>query len=449
MNPPAAAPLTIIGGGMAGLAAAWAAQRAGRAYRLFEAGDQLGGKIQTVHREGFLLERGPDSFLVEKPEGLELCRELGLEPSFIPSGGERGAAPNVCILFNRELVPLPQGCRLFIPTDPTRFRSNRLLSPEGTERALAEIDVPPRPADAPDESVGAFITRRFGSEMLERVAGPVLAGIYGADPFMLSLHASFAKFARLEREHGSLIRALANAAKPVTIPASDGKRQTPFVSLAPGMQSMVDALVPRLTGEIHLQSPVQNLQTYAGSPLVLAVPAAAAANLLASVAPEAAKGLRGLRTATTATVNLAYDLAAIEPPVGFGFMSVLDDPSPLVGCTWVSNKFDQRSPPNGFLARAFVGGQKDGSLLELPDTELSALVHQELARLHPGLKASPRFSLVTRWNQGNPQYDVGHRERIAAVRTQLPEHIKLLGSPYDGVGLSDIIRQANTLFEQP
>jgi len=434
-------PLTIVGGGMAGLATAWAAQRAGRPYRLFEASDRLGGKILSHRRDGFLLEGGPDSFLVEKPEGLDLCRELGLADQFIPSGGRAGQPPNVRILFDGELVPLPAGCRLFIPTDPELFRRNTLLSPAGTERALAEIDIPPRAVDAPDESVAAFVTRRFGSEMLERVAGPVLAGIYGADPHKLSLQASFGKFARLEREHGSLMRALA----PTSATPKPGKRPAPFMSLASGMQTMIDSLVPKLTGEIHLDHPVGELDD---SPTVLAVPAAVAANLLEDIDSELATMLRELRTETTATVNLAYDRSAIEAPEGFGFMSVLDDPSPLVGCTWVSNKFDQRSPPDGFLARAFVGGQKDQSVLELPDDELARLVHRELARLHPGLNTTtPQFSLVTRWLQGNPQYHVGHRERIAAIRARLPAHIRLLGSPYDGVGLSDIIRGSDSLFQ--
>lgn len=422
--------LTIIGGGMTGLAAAWAAQKAGASYRLIEASDRLGGKVQTEHVEGFLLEAGPDSFLTEKPEGIALAREIGLEDQFLPCCPE----PKVRILHERRLTPLPAGCRLFIPYDEARFRENTLLSTAGTERALAEIDVPIRPDEAGDESVGDFVTRRFGMEMFERVAGPVLAGIYGANPFQLSLKASFAKFAAMEQTHGSLIRAV--QARRATA-GTNGKRPSPFTSLRAGMQSLVDELVPRLTGELVLNQRVRSLPD---GPVLLALPASPAAELLHMRHLDIAKALRAFRTVSTATVNLAYDRNTIDPPEGFGFMSTLADPSPLVGCTWVSNKFAGRSPDHGFLARAFVGGQKDQTLLELCDEALTQMVHAELSRLHPGLRTPPIFSRVARWHQGNPQYDLGHAERVQALARALPSNLELAGSAFRGVGLPDCIQ---------
>lgn len=434
--------ITIIGGGMTGLAAAWFAAKRGLRVRLVESSDRLGGKITservTDDLGDWLVEGGPDSFLVQKPEGLNLCRDLGLESDFLDC---TPTDHRVCIL-NRDLLPIPDGARLFIPVDPDRFRANELLSAAGTERALAEIDVPPREEQG-DESLADFATRRFGAELLDKLAGPVLAGIYGASPDRLSVAASFGRFHAMEQKHGSLIRALANQ------PRRSGSL---FTTLRCGMERMVDALAERLHAdpnvELLLGECLTALPSSADASLgriLLAIPAAETARLV----PELDEHLADFRTVSTATVSLAYAREDAESAKGYGFMSVLSDPSPLVGCTFVTNKFAGRSPDGGFLVRAFIGGQKSQADLDRSDDELAALVHSELAHL-VGFTGTPRWHRVQRWRNGNPQYDVGHLDRVAALEAAARHHgVELIGSPFRGVGLSDCIRSAEAAVRLP
>jgi len=460
-------PVQIIGGGMAGMAVAYALQKRGIPYRLVEAGPRLGGKIRTEAIDGFVMEAGPDSFLTEKPEGLDLCRELGLEADFIPCNEQNR---KVQLLHDGELIPFPQGCRLFIPTDEALFRETAPLSLAGLNRALDEINLPPAPPASGDESLASFVRRRFGPEVLDRIAAPILAGIYGADPERMSMAATFGRLMKLEEKHGSLMQAMAVAPKRPSVAGdrqgtesdrgdkqdhrtqqiAKNKLSSVFTSLQHGMGQITEALEAHLSGEIQLNTRVDTLPALDESDqVIIALPANHAAHILSAPAPKTSELLKQLDFASTGTVSFAFH-ALPDHPQGFGFMSALSDPSPLVGCTWTSNKFDHRAPTGGFLCRAFIGGQKQPELLEESDEIIVECLRQELDRLC-GLRATPDFVRVARWTQGNPQYRVGHHNWVESVERQLAEEqprVHLCGSSFRGIGLSDCVREANALVEQ-
>ena len=428
--------VTIIGGGISGLSVAWSLQQRGVPWRLLEASGRLGGKVQSEFADGFLMELGPDSFLTDKPHGMDQCRALGLGNQFVPCNN---ANRSVSILFRDRLIPYPKGMRLFIPVDADAFAANTLLSPEGTQRALAECDLPGTPVPpGRDESLASFVTRRFGAELLERVAAPILAGIYAADPESLSMATTFPRFLEMERQHGSLMRAMQQAA-PVD------PDHAPFTNLKRGMQQWADALAAALTGDIQLNTAPDSLPE---GIVVLATPAPAAADLVEGRSPALAKRLRQIKHLSAGVVSLAYRAYA-NPPRGFGFMSVLSEPSPLVGCTFVSNKFDGKAPPGDFLLRAFLGGQKGEAILDRSDEEIVDVVRDELNRL-AGVDRKPVLSRVCRMPAGNPQYETGHLDRMTEIERMAAEEIPGLhfcGHAWRGIGLSDCVREAEELAE--
>ena len=450
--------MVVVGGGMAGLAAAHRlvehARTRGAAAEvlLLEAGDHLGGTISTERRDGFVIEGGPDSILTEKPWAVDLCRRIGFAERLV---GTRDGERRTYVVHRGRLLPLPEGFLLMAPTDLGALAASPLFSWRGKLRMALDL-ILPRGRAVADESLASFVRRRLGREALERVAQPLVGGIYTADPERLSLAATMPRFRELERTHRSLVLGLrAQAAAPTR--GGAGARYALFVAPADGMGALVSALAQRLPeGVVRLNAPVQALARDTGhwhlqvggeplvaDALVLATPAYTAAALLAPVDPQLAAALDGIDYASSATVTLAYAAAGVPAGAlrGFGFDVPAVERSPLLACTYASRKFPGRAPEGHELVRAFLGGALRPDVVDFDDQTLLALVRAELRAL-VGITAAPGLTRIHRYRRAMPQYAVGHLDRIAAIEAHvgaLPG-LALAGAAYRGVGIPDCVR---------
>jgi oxygen-dependent protoporphyrinogen oxidase len=453
--------VVIVGGGVTGLAVAYYLQRqsaAGRPVRvaLVEAGAELGGKVTTLRRDGFVIEAGADSVLVQKPWAVELCRELGLGDRLM---GLKSTVP-ASVLVRGRLVPFPAGMSLIVPTRLGPFLRSPLVSWPGKLRMGFDLALPGRRGSG-DESIASFVRRRFGNEAVEALAEPLLAGIHVADPERLSLQATFPRFAEMERAHASLILGM-RAARPPDPKPSNGvaKRPSPFVTLRGGMGELVEVLAGSLgTTEVRIGRRVERIERSAppgpdatrfrvrfddGSELptdavVLTTPAYVAADLVDGMSPALAAGLRAIRYVSTATVSLGFRRAEVAHPLeGPGFVIPRREKRLINACTFASSKFADRAPANAVLLRAFVGGTRNEALVDLDDAALVDLVRRELRDLL-GITAAPIIRAVYRFPRGVPQYDVGHLDRVAALEAACDSDLYLVGSAYRGVGLPDCV----------
>ena len=454
--------LVVVGGGIAGLAAAhhaveWSRER-GRPVELtlLEAADRLGGTIQTERRDGFLVECGPDSFLSEKPWALALCKRLGVENRLVRTDDR---FRRTYMVFRGRLHPLPDGFQLLAPTRFGPFLTSRLFSWPGKLRMALDL-VLPRGGD-PDESLGAFVRRRLGRQALERVAQPLVAGIYTADPDELSLAATMPRFLELERRERSLILALWRAARraPAQSAGASGARWSLFVTFAEGMEEFIRALAHRLPpGAARLKEPVTGvtregggwrLSTAAGGSLaadavVLAPEAHQAARMLRPLDPGLAHLLEGIPYASSATVTFAYRRGDIGHPLdGFGFVVPQVERRPIIACTFSSVKYPGRAPAGHVLLRVFMGGALNEDILRGGDDSLVATARAELGPLLR-VRAEPLFTRVSRYVKAMPQYHVGHLARVDAIEESLRRHrsLALVGGAYRGVGIADCIHSA-------
>src|SRR5579863_3468176 len=374
--------IAIIGGGISGLSAAFALEKHRRAgasleYTLFESSPRLGGVLVTERVDGCLVEAGPDSFLTEKPWASDLCRELGLGDQLV---GSNDADRKTYILVKGRLVEIPDGLMFMVPTKiiPT------LLSPLfslGTKFKMArEWFHPPRKAEA-DETVASLVERHYGAEMVDRLADPLLSGVYGGEATQLSVRAVLPRFAEMEAKYGSLGRAML-AARRKTPPAAKGAARPLFTSLKGGMQQMVDAIVSRLPGSVlHTGTPVQAVQQRDGGwrvsagfhsdhfdAIIVAVPTQVASGLIRMTIPELATELDGVDYTSSVTVNLAYDgsVRSALPP-GFGFLVPRSEGKRMMAATFVHNKFPHRASAQRALLRCFIGGARNETLMQVPD----------------------------------------------------------------------------------
>jgi oxygen-dependent protoporphyrinogen oxidase len=457
--------VAIVGGGIAGLSVAYHLQQlstAGVTYTLLDSAPKWGGKIVTDVVDGFVVEGGPDSFITQKPAALRLCRELGLEDHLL---GTNDAQRKVYVLIGGRLRPLPDGVMLVIPTKFSPFVLSPLISVPGKMRMGLDLVIPRRHDDG-DESLGSFIRRRLGQEALDKIAEPLMSGIHVSDAERQSLAGTFPRFMEMERKHRSLIKGmLAEMAQAKRRP---GLRMPVFMTLRNGLRELVEAIVARLAerqsqGDLCLNSRVVRLEIAPDAPpgcpgyrvqmedgrllradaVVLATPSFAAADLLQPLHATLASRLRAIRYVSTATLSLGYRRDEFEHPLnGFGFVVPRREPTRLMACTWTSTKFSHRSPDDYVLMRAFLGGPHREQLVTLDDAAILDLVHEEL-RCIMGVSAQPAMARLYRWHQANPQYDVGHLERVGeieALAAALPG-LYLTGSAYRGVGIPDCIQQ--------
>ncbi len=471
----------IIGGGIAGLAAAYELERARATgadteYTLFEAQDHLGGALASEIVNGAVIEYGPDSFLSEKPAAAELCRELGLADQLTPSND---AERKTYVVVRNRLVPLPDGLMFLVPTKLIPTALSRLFSLSTKIRMGLELLHPPRPSGH-DESVAALVERHFGVEAVDRLADPLLSGIFGGDASQLSARTVLPRLVEMETQHGSLtrgmlaahrqMRARAEAQKQgvsntaASSPVPDNGRRRPrgvFTTLRGGMQQLVDALEGRLEPSwIQRSTPVTALEkTHCGwmvtarglqenyDAVILASPAWAAGALLAGVDPTLAEELAGIPYSSSITVNLLYDEEQLgELPEGFGFLVPASEGRAMLACTFVHRKFLGRTPTGKVVLRAFLGGMKNEGLMAESDGTLVMAVRRELTSIL-GEKiidrgAMPEHTHVSRWRRAMAQYAVGHQEKMQRIRARVAElpDLRLAGNAYDGIGIPDCIR---------
>jgi protoporphyrinogen/coproporphyrinogen III oxidase len=447
--------IAIVGGGISGLAAAFALEehrRAGAAdYTLYESSPQLGGVLRTEHIQGCIVEAGPDSFISEKPWAADLCRKIGLCDQLI---GSNDADRKTYILVHGRLIPIPDGLMFMVPTKILPTALSPLFSWSTKLRVARECFHPPHSANG-DESVAAMVDRHYGAEMVERLADPLLSGVYGGDAANLSLRAVLPRFAEMERNYGSLGRAMLAAPKKAR--ATTNMPAAPlFTSLKNGMQQLVGTLVPRLNQpSLFTNASVQSIQregtewmVSAGSKsdrfqaVIIALPAHAAAQLLSTCGPELSAELGGVAYSSSITIGLGYDRQVRQSlPPGFGFLVPRSEGKQLLAATFVHNKFPHRALDDRALLRCFFAGSNADKIWQLSESAIVAVVRNELQQIL-GLRAEPLFARVYKWKAAMAQYGVGHLERLLRIerlRQQLPG-IALAGNGYRGIGVPDCVR---------
>ena len=447
--------IAIIGGGISGLAAAFALEpeRCAGAidYVVFESSPRLGGVLVTDRVDGCLVEAGPDSFLTEKPWASDLCRELGLGDQLI---GSNDADRKTYILVNGKLVVIPDGLMFMVPTKILPAVLSPLFSFSTKLRMAREWFHPPHKANG-DETVASLVNRHYGPEMVDRLADPLLSGVYGGEASQLSVRAVLPRFADMESQHGSLGRAML-AARRKMAHASTAPAKPLFTSLKDGMQQMVDALLGRLpAASLRPGTAVQSIQPQAGGwvvsagygsdhfdAVIVATPAQAAARLLQIATPDIASELRSINYSSSVTLTLGYDqsVRASLPP-GFGFLVPRSEGKRMLAATFVHNKFPHRAPEDRALLRCFLGGARDEAILQVSDEDILRIARDELRQII-GLTAEPRFARVYKWPGAMAQYSVGHLERldrIEGLAAQLPG-LALAGTGYRGIGVPDCVR---------
>jgi oxygen-dependent protoporphyrinogen oxidase len=458
--------IAVIGGGVAGLAAAHRAVELARERHvdveltLVEARDRLGGTIETEHVDGFLVESGPDSFISEKPWALALCRRLGLENRLVRTDDR---FRRTFVWHGGRLHPLPDGFQLLAPTRIAPFVTSSLFSWPGKLRMALDL-VLPRGAPGGDETLGAFVRRRLGREALERVAQPLVAGIYTADPDELSLGATMPRFLDLERRERSVILALWRASRRAPMAGTSGARWSLFVTFARGMSELIESLASCLpAGAVRVKQRAQALERRDGrwrialaagdaldaDRVVVATESHAAARLLRYVDPQLAALLGEIVYVSSATVSLGYRRADVPHPLdGFGFVVPRTEGRALLAGTFSSVKYPGRAPEGFVLLRAFVGGAQGGSALEDGDEEIAARARRELADAL-GVVAEPVLTRVHRHPASMPQYRLGHLDRIETIehRLQRLPGLTLAGSAYRGVGIADCVHSGETAAE--
>ena len=501
--------VAVVGGGISGLSAAWYVEKQAAAQGIpvtctvYESAERWGGRIRTdfvEHEAGrFVVEGGPDSFLAgSKPWAVDLALELGLADRLL---GTNDAARKVWVLSHGRPVPLPDGVFLLVPTKFKPFLLSPLISPLGKLRMGLELFIPPCKGEG-DETLGDFVTRRLGSEALDKIAEPLLSGIYNAEAQRQSLLATFPRFRETELRYGSLIRGMlagkaearearkqggrAGGQGPAGSGASGaagatagsrasgaaqgaghptgGRPTSMFASFVGGTEEIVTALTRELQATLRTGVGVRALrlgpesgyaldissagkdgpadETAEVDAVILAIPAYDAATLLAPVCPEAAGILSTVRYVSTGTLSLAYKRdPSLERLGGFGVLVPGSEKRPLNAVTWSSTKFDHRAPEGHSLLRVFFGGSRSPRSMQLDDEELLSVVKQQLREIS-GVTQEPLFHRIYRWENANAQYDVEHLSRVEAVERALPQGILVTGSPYRGVGLPDCVHQS-------
>ncbi len=463
--------VVIIGAGIGGLSTALSLEEeavkkgVGLEITLLERKERIGGNIRTEKVDGFLIEGGPDCFLSEKPWAMELCKRIGLGDKLLTTNDK---FKKTFVLSGGRLHELPEGVILMVPTRVIPFLKSSLISFGGKIRMGLEMFVP-RKKTTEDESLGDFVKRRLGREALDKIAQPLVAGIHAGDPDTMSVRATFPKFVQMEQEYGSLIKGMiarmGAMRKRAAGGGKDGKtggvagkpKVSMFMTLSGGLSTLVEAITARLqmttikTG-VNVVNVVEREGGYSveieggdklsADVVIIAAPAYAAANLLATLDKKLSELLTTIPYVSTATVSLGYDIKDIKLPLtGFGFVVPKAEGRRIMASSWVSVKFAGRAPDGSVLIRCFVGGAKNEEAVFFSDEEIKKIVTEELADIM-SIEGEPKVTRIFRWHKAMPQYTIGHEERIAVIDECVAARrgLYLGGSAYHGIGISDCIR---------
>ncbi|NWJ47642.1 MAG: protoporphyrinogen oxidase [Chloroflexi bacterium] len=456
--------VAIIGGGMAGLSATYYLQQLGQGaidYVLIESSSQFGGKVSTIRESNFVVEGGPDSFHALKTAAVDLCRALNLDEELIGTNTE---ARKVFVWSRGKLRRMPEGVMLIIPTKITPFLKSGLISWPGKLRMGLDLFIPRRKDDS-DVSLADFVRRRLGKEALDRIAGPMVAGIYVADADHMSLKSTFPRFLEMEKKYGSLLRGIITQKLETARSKKKEKDSlnTPgkapnsnFLTLRGGLQRLPEALVEKLNPRslllnrkvetIRREGTTYDLTLDDGSHIkadavVFATPTYVTSDIVKGLDSKLSEKLKTIRYVSTATVSLGYRRREVEHSLsGFGFVVPRSEKRKIIACAWSSTKFNWRAPEGYVLVRAFVGGASAEELAEQDEASLLQMVREEM-RDSLGINATPILNKVFRWRKGNPQYDVGHEERVAEIDRLTTQHegLYMAGAAFRGVGVPDCI----------
>jgi len=460
--------IAIIGGGISGLSAAYTLEKARLAgvpleYRLFEASARLGGVLLTDRVEGCVVEAGPDSFLTEKGWAVDFCREIGLGDQLITS---RDSERKTYIYLKGRLIPMPDGLAFMVPTkvwpialSPLFSLSTKLrMAREWFSSAPAMRNGEPVPSKK-DESVAAFITRHYGGEMVDRLADPLLSGVYGGNASELSVQSVLPRFVEMEAKFGSLGKSMIAARKKMP----KGPSRPIFTSLRAGMQQMADAVAAKIpTSSLRTNARVDSLHFEDGQwiasvdgeserfdAVILAAPAYAAAFLLQASSPNLAQHLREIPYSSSVTVALGFDQTRLSLPSGFGFLVPRSEGKNTMAVTFVHQKFPSRTPAGMALLRCFLGGSHNDQILAKDDDAILKIVREELRQIL-GVNVEPLFTRIFRWKNAMAQYTVGHAQRVENIQRlagQLPS-FALAGNAYSGIGVPDCMRSGENAAQR-
>ena len=461
--------VVIVGGGITGLSAAFYMQKEAREKGLpldvilVEASNRLGGKIQTVRRNGFIIERGPDSFLIRKKSMGILAEDLGIEGELV-----KNATGQAYVLVGGELHPIPGGSVMGIPTEIGPFLKTGLFSLAGKLRAAGDF-VLPRSNIKGDQSLGGFFRRRFGGEIVENLIEPLLSGVYAGDIDHMSLESTFPQFYAVEKKHRSLILGMKKTT-PKQVPQKDGhgaKKEGVFHTFRNGLETVVEAIEQQLEpGSVMKGVRIDAIEApgMAGEKTILEMndgrKIEADAVILTTghemagrlFAPHGLlQDLREIPTTSVATVALAFpEEHVVQDKEGTGFLVSRSSDYSITACTWTHRKWPTTTPDGKVLIRAFVGRVGDEAIVDLPDAEIEKIVLADLGKVM-NITGKPDFTVITRWKKDRPQYRVGHKQRIAAARAELKSkfpQVKLAGASYNGVGLPDCIDQGRAAVKE-
>lgn len=457
--------VVIIGGGITGLSAAYAIKQATQNDKhvtctLLEASDRFGGKIATHREDGLVLELGPDSMLARKPAGSTLIRDLGLDSEVVSMNPQVG---KTYIMHHGKLCDMPSGTNMGVPASAQAIWATPLVSFKGKSRAMLDLVLPKGTTSDDDESLGGLLKRRLGDEWVQTVCEPLMAGIYAGKLDDLSVNSTFPQFGEILRKHGSVIRGSKKqleAARTGALrqPAAKIHGRSAFITLKDGLQTLVEQLYYQLKdwADLRTQSEVARLErtetgylvhlhgaeeAISADAIVVCTQAFVAGQLLCGLSPTAAT-LSAIRYGSTATVILGYSGDAVEGFEGSGFLVPRSEKSGITACTWTSNKWPHTSSGGRVLIRCYVGRSGQSDALGLDDTQMAAMVHEELTRLM-GIREQPWFTKVTRWDKAMPQPEVGHKSLVQAVEQSLEKDapgIIIGGAGYHGIGVPDCIQ---------
>lgn len=473
--------IVVIGGGVSGLSAAHRLielrdeKKIPLDVTLLESGSRLGGGIQTLRRDGFLLETGPDNFITTKPWGIALCRRIGLADRLLQTSEENRRA---LLVHRGRLHPIPEGFLMLAPTRFMPLALSPLFSWRGKLRMAMDLVLPAR-RDNEDESLASFVIRRLGREAFERAAQPLVSGVYTADPQTLSLRATMPRFLDMEQQHGSVIKAMWREQRAARLrrkqaggkPGSDsGARYSMFVTFDDGLQTLIDALASRLPeNAVRLNAGVSSIAPLPqenGMPrwrvtceggtamdadgVIVAAPTHRASKMTGGFDPTLSGHLNAIAYASSVVINLAYRQTDLVRPLdGFGFVVPAVENRSIIACSFSSVKYAGRAPEGFVLVRCFAGGAIQPHVFEWDDDRLVAGARRELRELL-GIEAEPLFALVHRHPRSMPQYPVGHLRRVAQILECLDRHpgLALAGNAYGGVGIPDCVHSGETAAER-
>ncbi len=464
--------VAVVGGGITGLSAAYQLEchasrfSGGLRIDLLESSDRLGGKIHTIRQGGMQLEAGAESFLSRKKPGIDLCQELEVAESL---RGTRPENKKTFIWHAEKMHRLPEGLTGFVPGNIKSLFSTSLLSLGGKLRVAADYVIPARKSEN-DESLASFMTRRLGRQAFQRLVQPLLCGIYAADGAELSLAATYPELRSLEKKYGSLIRGLRQRYKHLRSQNQPKSSLPPFVTFPGGMSGLIEAVHDKLGfTQVRHQCPVSNIQrdseswkltldtgetgtreTHDYDAVILTCPAFVAAKITASTNPELSEALSRIPHVSTAAVNLWYDASRLTHPLdGYGFVVPASEQNGITAVTWTSSKHFDRCPADKKLIRVYVGRAGAEADCEMSDKEIMVIVQRELKRFMK-IDLEPDGSLIQRWPQGSPQYNLSHPEILQTIKQQLAQTsgVFLCGASYRGVGVPDCIRGGRQAADQ-